>query len=403
MKKIAKRIAAAVLAVCLAASLCGCDRGYIMTVDGMEIRNGVYLTFQQSAYSKAQTELNNQNSETSADASADDTTSKESVPLTEETIAGVSGSQWIKDETLKAVVRFVAVQRKCEELGIALTDEEQAEINEQVNATWDNEDSYAQYLYGFDTMGEYYESKGIAKESYKQIAQVSKLQQKLFLHYYGEGGEFEIPESEFNEFLTGKYARFKYISAPYTDAEGTKLESDEDKKAVRDDLQKYADRLNNGEKPVDVFYDYLTDQATARAEAQAETKEDFGDLTKDEWIKQQVDSADITKEETDEDLDYVVTKDNTNLETILTDFIFDAEIDGKAKIVAGENAAYLVIKEDITKQNKWLDANREGVMSEMKGEDFQSMLDLFGQNYEKTIDESLVNSKYSPEKLNPKK
>ena len=86
MKKIAKRIAAAVLTVCLAASLCGCDRGYIMTVDGMEIRNGVYLTFQQSAYSKAQTELNNQNSETSADASADDTTSKESVPLTEETI-----------------------------------------------------------------------------------------------------------------------------------------------------------------------------------------------------------------------------------------------------------------------------------------------------------------------------
>ena len=147
MRPVLKKVAAAVLAVVLAASLCGCDKGYIMTVDGVDIRNGVYLSFMKTAYTMAEDELKNQNSDTSDDTPASDT-SESSTPITKEEIDGKSGSQWIKDETMKAIRRFVAIQRKCAELDITLTEEELKDINTDLTETWDNENQYVMYLYG---------------------------------------------------------------------------------------------------------------------------------------------------------------------------------------------------------------------------------------------------------------
>ena len=53
-----KKIFAALTAAAVSVSMCGCmDNGKIMTVDGMEINNGVYLYYQQSAYSDAQKKI----------------------------------------------------------------------------------------------------------------------------------------------------------------------------------------------------------------------------------------------------------------------------------------------------------------------------------------------------------
>lgn len=408
MKKRLKKAAAAVLAVILAASLCGCDRGYIMTVDGMEIRNGVYLSFMRTAYGKAQTEFKNQSEETSdpetSESETSDTTSEDSVPITKKEISGKSGSQWIKDETLKYIRRFVAVQRKCEELGIELTEEETAKINTDVTSMWDSPDDMIKYLYDFETIGEYYENIGISRESYKQISTVSELQTKLFMYYYDKGGEFEIKDSEVDAHLKDKFVSVKYMSVTYTDASGKTLENDSDKKALRDNLQKYADRINKGDKPKDVFYDYSIEKATERAKAKAETeyKEDNEDkLTKEEWIKKQVEAAGIKKYESDDDLDQIISKDNTSLDEKLKEYIINAESDGKAKLFDTEKTVYLVIKEDITQKTKWKEENRDNVLTEMKSEEFQSMMDIFGQNYEVDANESLVNNKYRPERLDP--
>ncbi len=408
MKKGLKKAVAAVLAVVLAATLCGCDRGYIMTVDGVEIRNGVYLTFLQTAYGKAQTEFKKQSEETSdpetSESDTSDTTSKESVPITKEEISGKSGSQWIKDETLKYIRRFVAVQRKCEELGIKLSDEEITKLNADITSIWDSKNEMVKYMYGYETVGEYYESQGIARESYKQISTVSELQTKLFMHYYDKGGEFEIKDSEVDAHLKDKYVSVKYLSVAYTDASGKTLENDTDKKAMKDNLQKYADRINNGDKPKDVFYDYSIERATERAKAKAETeyKEDNEDkLTKEEWIKKQVEAAGIKKDESDDALDQVISKKNTSLDEKLMEFLISTESDGKARLFDTEKTVYLVIKEDITQKTKWKEENRDNVLTEMKSEEFQSMLDLFGQNYEVDANESLVNNKYGPERLNP--
>ena len=92
MKYNFKKIAAGVLAVGLTMSLCGCgDNGYLMTVDGVSIRNGVYLTFQQTAFSSANTKYNEENS------TSDSSSSTESVDIFEQTVEGKSVPEWIKE------------------------------------------------------------------------------------------------------------------------------------------------------------------------------------------------------------------------------------------------------------------------------------------------------------------
>ena len=414
-----KKALAAVLAVVLAASLCGCDKGYIMTVDGLEIRNGIYLNYLQEAYGQADSELESQNSDTSGDeetsSSEDETsgsedtsseqTSTESVPITKEEINGKTGSQWIKDETMKYVRRFVAVKRKCEEFNITLTEEEQNQINNDIKDMWDNENQYVQYIYGFKTMGEYFEDQGIGRESMRDINTTNELKTKLFLHYYGEGGELAISEEDFEKYLTENYASVRKIEIDYTDASGKALEKDEDKKALKDEAQKYADRVNNGEKAVDVFYDYYVDKATKTITAKAETeyKEDNEEgLSKEEWIQKKVEEEEIVKSEKDEDIEEVINKGESNYDDKTTDYIFGLTADGKANVFEGDNKLYVIIKADVTKNADWIESNKTGVLQAMKGDDFDAKLDEFGSAYEVNAQQRLVDKKYGPERLNKK-
>lgn len=410
--KIVKKIAAAVLAVILAATLCGCDKGYLMNVDGMDIRNGVYIQLMESAYSMAETAYKNEtaaNSDTSegGEASDSDTSgSEKDVPITERTIEGKNGSQWIKDETLNSVKRFVAVQRKCGELGITLTDDEIAAISVEVNETWDSENMYVKYLYGFNTMGEYYESRGIAQESVIAINQVNALQNKLFLHFYDKGGEFEVTEDEINDYLKENYCAVKSQTFSYTDAAGNPLVSDDEKKAVKDKAQGYADRINNGEAPLDVFYEYsmASLEESVKAAAETEYNADNADgLTKDEWIKKQIENENLTKPENPDDLDRFIQKTSTNFDADTIDYIFSAAADGKAVVREGTTGVYIIIKEDVTKKTSWKEDNNETFLTAIKGDEFRGMVDLFGQNYEVDADDYLVNKKYGPERLNEDK
>lgn len=398
MKIIIKKVCAAVLAVILAATLTGCDKGYLMTVDGMDIRNGIYLSFLSMAYSSAGDALAAE--KTDEDSSITD---EDKTPITEKTIQGVDGSTWIKSETLKAVRRFVAIQRTCEQLGIILTDEDIKEVNSKITSEWEEENVYLQYIYGFSTMGEYYESQGIGQESMREILRVNKLQDKLFLYYFDKGGEFEVSDSEILDYLKENYATVKMQSFSYTDAEGKKLEKDEDKKAIKDEAQAYADRINNGEKPIDVFYEYnlKTAKESVKAKAEKEYKEDNEDgLTKDEWIEKEIEALGIKKAEKEEDLDRFLSKEGSSFDEKTTEYIFNAASDGKATVFEVENGVYIIIKSDITTKTSWIEDNHDNILNEIKGEDFRNMMDLFGQNYEVVADDSLVNKKYAPETLN---
>lgn len=399
MKMNFKRIAAGVLAVGITMSLCGCgDNGYLMTVEGISIRNGVYLSFQQTSLNNANTKYNEENS-------TDSTSSTESVDIFKQSVEGKSVPEWIKEDTLNQVRRFVAVQRLCEEYGISLTNEETAEINKNIQSTWDEDNMYVQYFYGVNTMSEYYESMGIGIDSLKEISRVNSLSDKLFLHYYDKDGLTPVTDEELTAYITENYAAVKMLTLSYKNYKGDALESDEEKQEIKDKAKAYADRLNGGESFIDVKYDY--DLAAARDSARASAEKVFAEdnedkLTEEEYIQKAVDAATAEKAESLDSIDQFIPKENSPLAEETTEYIWNAAADGKATVFEGENAAYVIVREDATTKETWIKENRTGLLKSIKSDDYDSMLEIIYQNYDVDLDEYLVNSKYAPEKLNKK-
>lgn len=423
-----KKTAAMLCAAVMAVSMCGCaDNGTIMTVDGMTIRNGIYLYYQRSAYSNAQAafekeqaenaEKESDTSDTSADTSdassdASDTTSEssdtsdtsETPVLLDQTIEGKTASQWIKEDTLKQVREFVAVQRLCDEKGVSLTDDELNSVNSDIKSMWDDENYYVQYLYGFKTMGEYYESIGIAKESVKQIYMVDTLQTKLFSKFYDKDGETPVSDEELTQFLKDNYVSVKAIKFSFTDSEGNELTEDSDKEVIVESAKEYADRINNGESIIDIKYDI---DLKAEQEKQKPSIEEYynengiNDMSLAEYTEQELAKVTVDKLESADDLDTVFNKNMSSFSDDMTEYILGLAADGKASVYTDKDNsyAYLIVRENVTGKTSWLEKNRTGVLMAMKSDDFETSLEQTGLNYSVDVNSYLVDSKYSPEKL----
>lgn len=410
MKKTFKRILAVMTAAAIAASLSGCmDKGYIMTVDGMEIRNGVYLSLQQTSIGLANQKLDEMEEETdesaSSDASSDTTSEASEESVFDKMIDGKSYSDWIIDDTRAGVMRFVGIQRECEKYGISLSDEEIAEITASVKEQWEDT-TIAYYGLGFANWGEYYESLGIGFESMKELSLVDELNQKLFLHYYDRGGEWAVSDEDFKKAADEQYAGYNLMTFQYLDYKGDILITDEEKQEVKDRANNYAERLNNGESVVDVMYDYylLAAQNDAKKNAEESYSEEKAEgLTKEEYVQKAVEEASVEKADDASEFDEFISKSDSVLTEELTDFIFSLATDGKAYVYEGTTSVYVVIRKPVTDLENWETYYRTDVLREMKGDEFDSKMDIICQNYNVEQNDYLVNTKYSPKKIINKK
>ncbi|MGN1111258.1 MAG: hypothetical protein ACI4QY_06350 [Oscillospiraceae bacterium] len=401
MKNTIKKIMAAAAAAVLAASLSGCmDNGYIMTVDGMKIRNGVYLSLEQTSINLANQRVEEQKAE-SEDTDGDTLGSSEEEDIFDSIIDGKSYSDWIIEDTRKGVLRFVGVQRQCEELGITLSDEEYAVINEVINEQWEDT-TIAYYGLGFENWGQYYESLGIGKESLKEISIVDALNDKLFLHYYDEGGDWAVPEDEFVEAANEEYAAYNLISFQYVDYRGDVLVTDAEYQAVKDMGKEYADRINSGESMIDIMHDYylFSAQNTARKEAEDEyTVENSGGLNKEEYAEKAVSEVTVEKAESEKEFDELISKENSVLTDELTEYLFSLPYDGKAYVYEGTTSVYVVVRKPVTALENWETEYRSTILRNIKGDEFDSKMDIMCQNYSVEQNNYLVNTKYSPKKI----
>lgn len=391
-----KKITAAALAAVCAASMTGCmDTGYIGTVDGMEIRNGIYLWCMQTAYGDGYTEV------TEVKEEAGDTSEISDIFV--ETIDGKPANDWIKENAVVELRRYVAVNRLFEENGLALTAEENADIQEYVNGIWDTEDMYALYIYGTKTMGEYYESIGMGMDTIRDVYTTNQKEAKLLEALYSEGGSKALSDEQINSFLTENFANVKYIELPFKDMYGLSLSTDEEKAEVVAKAQGYVDRFNGGESFIEIRYEF--DLENAQNDAMIEQEAAFEAMTfevptEEEWDKAMEEAkanATADKAETVEELEVAVNKESSSLNEELTEFIWNMAIDGKAYLLETETAAYMVVREDITTKETWKNDNKVAIFDQMVGEEFDSYLIEVGASYTVELDDNLINKKYSPD------
>ncbi len=395
-----KKYAALTTALVCAASMTGCaDNGYIGTIDGLEIRNGIYLSQLLTAHSNGMSNINEVKAE------AGDTS--EIADVFSETIDGVNAEQWIKDETLRLSKRYVAIERLFEEEGLTLDAEKVAEVNADVKETWDSESlNYygftisVESVYGYPTMGKYYESIGIGQDSMKDIEINALKEEALFLEVYANNEETKVSDEDIDAYLLENYMSVKYIEVPFDDYFGINLTDEAEIKALKDTAKSYVDRYNSGESYIDIYYDHalMLAQNEAMADAEealeqegAEQPADF-----DAYIEEAKKGATAEKAESIEELEYVIAVESNSLSTELSDLITKTDEDGKAYYYETETAAYLIIRDDVTSKTQWKQDNKLNILSKFKYEDFNEYLSAASESYTVEFDSYLVDTKYAP-------
>lgn len=395
-----RKYAALTTALVCAASMTGCaDNGYIGTIDGLEIRNGIYLSQLLTAHSNGMSNINEVKAE------AGDTS--EIADVFSETIDGVNAEQWIKNEALRLSKRYVAVERLFEEEGLTLDAEKVANVNAETKETWDSESlDYFGYtfsvetVYGYSTLGEYYESIGVGIDSMKDIKLNALKEDELFLEIYTNNEETKVSAEDINAYLLENFISLKYIQVPFDDYFGINLTDEAEIQALKDTAKSYVDRYNNNESYIDIYYDHalmlaqneaMADAEEALEEEGAEQPADF-----DAYIEEAKKGATAEKAESIEELEYVVTVESNSLSTELNDLIAETPTDGKAYYYETETAAYLIVRDDITAKSQWKEDNKLDILSKLKHDDFNEYLSTASENYVVEFDSYLVDTKYAP-------
>ena len=211
-----------ILAICCLVStliFSGCsltDKGTAMEINGVEISDDVFTYFLDKAV---------------VDLGVD-------VPL-----------KSLKEKATTYAETYFKTNSLAHSQGIKLSTAEKAAVSERVNAYW--------RIYG-----KYYNKIGVTKETLTKIFTADTFREALLVHYYGTGGEEEIP-------LTRLYAQFKtnyivfqaitgYFTQTNLNGQTVKINETE-KEALVLKFQNMAAMVNAGEQNMEQAADFLAE------------------------------------------------------------------------------------------------------------------------------------------------
>ncbi|MBQ8411832.1 MAG: hypothetical protein IJX15_08925 [Ruminiclostridium sp.] len=383
MNRLTKKAAASILCgtVALTACSCGNTTGTALTIDGEDIRAGIYIYYQSNALNDAVTALEEEQPE--LDMYAED------FVLEDQTVGGLDINEWVKNKTIEYCREYVAVNKLFDEYGLSLSDEELSEINTNTNTLWTEENMYAQYIYGVDAMGEYYESIGIGKESYKDISTAGYKRSAIFDHLYKEGGSLAVSADELSAKVVADYA---LVLSMEIDAEIASPET-------------YLEMLNSGKTFSEVHQAYTKEDTIKRLEADIAKAEADGT----EYTGTRPEELEVPLI-SEKDMQTIVSKDSTTpSESYVTDVF--AMTAGEAKIITvsetitaadgTETTAmsyYLVKRLDIAADAEVMEEYGETALHSLKDEEFDTTMKTAGSAYSVSENAAAI-KKYTIEKL----
>lgn len=339
-----KKLTAFVLALAALCTMSGCslsDTSWVAKYDGRQVSAGVYIYYIVQAYQSAFYQVE--------DMSKD---------VLKQTVEDVPAEEWIAKEAMDGFADFMATEQEFERLGLSLDE-----------STLSNVDSLMAQMWAY--YGAIYEKAGISQDSYREIVANAYKQNEIFHAYYGPGGQFEVPEEELKSYFSANYAKMKYLYVEYKEpAEGE--EKDEDDTSL---TQEQAIAQVNG---------YL-DQVKAGTTL---------DAVIDAYNESQGRTVDTTDER--RNVNYLQTSED-NQDMPLIEKAFSMPYD-TPEVFTTEGRVYLIARYDVLSDAADLDLNRDGLLSNMKDEEFQSKLAALQDPASYTINQDAVN-RYSVKKI----
>lgn len=380
-----KRITSAAAAAAMLSSMaaCGSTTANVLTIDGEQVKAGVYIYYSYVAYSDAVKTISEQDSEI-------DTNDKEVVK--KQNIDGKKALEWIQDKALTYCKEHVAVNKEFEAAGLTLSDETVSEIDDTMESMWAQSQ-------------ESFEKNGISESSVREVMEYTYIASELFYYYYNIDGKEGVTEKDAHDYYVDNTARVQYVFFNSVDGAGEALEGsakDKFKKMVDEYLsaveklsgrEKIENKMNDIQEEYNAYVTSVAEEEAAKAAATATDEE--GNLITTTTTEATTTSEDETTTTTttepyaNEKFIAKVTTDEKTKEEDLTynpnkavyDYIFEEAKTNKPGVVYDEesNSYYLVVRYDMeermTEDDIWTDDLKRGVVSAMYSKDFQNKLD----------------------------
>ena len=352
--KIAKKCLALALTGGILLSLTACsDTTWVYDYDGMKIPSGLYIQMTMESTSSAQ-------SHEDVDSEISD--------LFQQTLEGKSAKQWIIDDARELADQYVAVERKFDEMGLTLTQDDLDEISVTADNVW----SY---------YGDLYEENGVAKSTYTTALTNAKKRDLIFNAYYGEGGLEEVSEADLKAYYEENFVNINVFTVSLNTDEDLTEDEEAENESRRASVDEYITAINNGSKSFNEVRDEFNHTYYS---------EMFGE-THDENSTSTYDSAIVDDEES---ISYV-KKGSTSYPEDVIEAMFNLEADGDAKAIEHEGVYYITKRYS---NDNTFEEQKENVLTDMKSEDFNALLDSGAEGLDPIVNTAAVN-RYDPQNI----
>jgi len=274
--------------------------------------------------------------------------------------SGTKLYQALNESIKEQYIAYVVVSEKFDELGLSLTDEQKAAVEESYRK------GYVE-SYGSD-WANMLQSMKLSAEEFKDLLAVNYKNEAIVDYYFGEGGEKEILDTDMRLTFNSNYARFKYAVLYKVDGDGNAYTTDE-LFAQYDKAKAALADLEAGKDITEVIPLYSDDHYTEDeipSDATEEDKEDYAlqnaSVLEDGLI---TDKTGIFNEQLYSYYGY-------SLDSALVNWLFSAEV-GDYKLIELNDAYWVVQKCDLNEKEEYYEAKKDTIFNDLAADDISTL------------------------------
>ena len=281
-------------------------------------------------------------------------------------------------------VYYIIARQKFEELGLTLSEDEKAEIEEVYKSNADSFGDEAEFLNFCMTLR-------VTEEDFKNIITKDYELEAIKNYYFGPGGEREIYDTSLLETFNQNYTRFKYVRISTTDDSGNKLTLD-DQLEARTNADEVINKIKNENAKIeDLIPEYSADYKTLTGEETEQTAENYR-INNEELVN-----------------DGIITDKNGVYNEVLYNYYgytLDADVlsalaeleIGDVTSVEASDAYWIIQKYDVTEDTKYFEAKRDSLYEAAVTEPMAALLNQWKSEFSYDLNKAVV-TKFDPKNL----
>lgn len=374
MKRVLRIVSALLASVMLTLMLCSCkNTSYICTLDGVSCPVGPYAFYAYTTRDDYQTQL-----------AYYGYTDFASALLSDYDDNGTKVYNHINSEVQENYKRYLFIKTQFQELGLTLSDDDLTAIDSAMKTNWVEK-------YGETGFTDICRTLGVTSSEFEEIISRPYKYNALLNYYFGEGGKYEITDSEMLNNYNTNYSRFRYIAV-------SKLDPDTSETLSTDEL---------------IVKKAKVDEALAKASA----GEDFAGLIKaysEDFVK-------VTDDMSDDEKTYYEEQNRKNTEDgIVVDkdgvfdyysyyysYTMDSNIvnkvfsmnDGDIALVELSSSFWILQRLDKNENESFYESKKSLIYSALSSPIIEELFAGWQKNSSITFNTATV-SKYDPRKIN---